>query len=79
MSLKNQEGLKYGYLVNREKSCLILKNPEHWHLAQEIFGDCNIEIRIDGHRHPGAVLGTPKFKDAYIKTLLLSGVICYRN
>ena len=47
------------------------ENPEHLHLAQEIFDDYNIEIRVDGHRHPGAVLGTPKFKDAYIKNLVV--------
>ena len=65
------EGLKYGYFVNQEKSCLILKNPEHLHSAQEIFSDCNIDIRIDGQRHLGAVLGTPEFKDTYINNLVV--------
>ena len=33
-------------------------DPEHLHLTQEIFADCNIDIRVDSQRHLGAVLGT---------------------
>lgn len=64
------EGRRYGYYVNQKKSCLILKNPDDLKRATEIFNDLEITISVDGQRHLGAVIGSPEYREKYIKNLV---------
>ena len=56
------EGTKYGYYVNEQKSCLILKNPEDLDRAREIFANTKIDIKLDGQRLVTRCITCPLFK-----------------
>ena len=48
------------------KSWLILKNPEKYNEAEDLFKESPINITVDGKRHLGAALGTEVYKTTYI-------------
>ena len=51
----SQEGQKYGYLVNRSKSWLIVKSDVLAGKTKRVFGD-EVNITTEGQRHLGAVI-----------------------
>ena len=55
----------YGYFPNDAKSVLVVK-PEHLQEAESLFADTAVQIRTDGWRHLGAVLGSPEFCKQYV-------------
>ena len=60
-------GPKYGYYPKPEKTILIVKNPQQLQLAEEVFGDTDITIDVNGERHLGAAIGSSEFKEKYVK------------
>ena len=60
-------GPKYGYVPKPSKTIMIVKNSELKERAQAIFGDTEITIELEGERHLGAVIGSPEFKEKYVK------------
>ena len=58
-------GVSFGYLVNNEKSWLILKDTASLQLATELFEGTNINITCEGKRHLGAAIGSTEFHQAY--------------
>ena len=60
-----KHGVRFGYLVNNEKSWLILKNIELQQQAIALFQDTNINITCEGKRHLGAAIGSKEFHKAY--------------
>ena len=60
-----ESGIRFGYLVNNEKSWLILKDRASQQLAAEIFDGTNINITCEGKRHLGAAIGTREFHQEY--------------
>ena len=66
----NQEGKKYGYLVNGSKSWLIDKSDVLADEAKRVFGD-EVNITTEGQRHLGAVIGSQEFKDQYCREKVL--------
>ena len=62
----NQEGKKYGCLVNGSKSWLIVKSDVLADEAKRVFGD-EVNITTEGQRHLGAVIGSQEFKDQYCR------------
>ena len=60
-----ESGIRFGYLVNNEKSWLILKDHASQQLAAEIFDGTNINITCEGKRHLGAAIGTREFHQEY--------------
>ena len=60
------EGKKFGYYVNQSKTWLIIKNPNSFDHAQNIFKDAGIKITFEGKRHLGAVIGSEDFKSANV-------------
>ena len=62
----NQEGKKYGYLVNGSKSWLIVKSDVLADEAKRMFGD-EVNITTEGQRHLGAVIGSQEFTDQYCR------------
>ena len=59
-------GPAYGYYPNASKSVLLVK-PRVLELAQELFADTAVQIRTDGYRHLGAVLGTEGYCQQYVQ------------
>ena len=59
------EGNKFGYIVNEEKSWIILKDPKKLDEAKSLFSSTNIKLTIEGKRHLGAALGTFDFRSQY--------------
>ena len=59
-------GPKFGYFPKPSKTVLILKDPELYDLAVELFGDTQIEISRSGERHLGAVIGSDAFRKTYV-------------
>ena len=59
-------GPKFGYFPKPSKTVLILKDPESYDLAVELFGDTEIEISRTGERHLGAVIGSTTFRSDYV-------------
>ena len=51
------------------KSCLIVKEGME-ELVMEIFKDTGVKITSEGKKHLGAVIGSPEFKDIYMKNLV---------
>ena len=51
------EGSKYGYYQEATKSWLIVKE-EILEEARRIFADTNVQIRSEGQKHLGAVIGS---------------------
>ena len=66
----SQESKKYGYLVNRSKSWLIVKSDEIADEAKRVFGD-EVNVTTEGQRHLGAVIGSQEFKDQYCREKIL--------
>ena len=66
-TLVTEEGRKFGYVVKPTKSWLILKDPRNLTTAETLFADAPLKITTEGKRHLGAALGTPEFKNSYIK------------
>ena len=62
----NQEGKKYGYLVNGSKSWLIVKSDVLADEAKRVFGD-EVNITTEGQRHLRAVIRSQEFKDQYCR------------
>ncbi|KAL5262366.1 hypothetical protein ACHWQZ_G007921 [Mnemiopsis leidyi] len=60
-------GPKYGYFPNPSKCVLIVKNESMREMANEIFGKYGIQITTRGQRHLGAIVGTPEYREEYIK------------
>ena len=63
----NNTGPKFGYYPKPSKTILIVKDREKLQLAQEVFGETGITIDVEGERHLGAVIGSPEFKEQYVK------------
>ena len=63
----NGSGPKFGYFPKPSKTILIVKKPEDLTHAEEIFSNTGIKITLSGERHLGAVIGSPEFRDTYIK------------
>ena len=61
-------GKKLGYLVNGNKSWLIVK-PEMEEKAKGLFGD-RVNITTEGKRHLGAALGSADYRDEYSNKLV---------
>ena len=62
------QGPKYGYFPKPSKSVLILKNKDLLNDAKRIFAGTGIKISTDGEfRHLGAVLGSPEFRETYVR------------
>ena len=68
-------GPQYGYYPNPSKTVLIVKGMEHMPKAKVLFGDSGIKFSSEGERHLGAVIGTSKFKETYVKTKVDSWVL----
>ena len=60
------EGVKFGYYVNENKSWLILKDPSKIQLARDTFQGTAINFTTEGMRHLGAALGSEDFKTRYV-------------
>ena len=63
----NASGPKYGYHPKATKTYLIIKDPELLDLATEAFRDTDVVITEEGEKHLGAVVGTPNFREQYVK------------
>ena len=48
------------------KTHLIVKSPELYEKAEEIFGRDGIKVTTDGARHIGAVIGSKEYKEQYV-------------
>ena len=59
-----EEGKKFGYLVNGPKCWLIVKSQELAEEARQIFGK-EVNITTEGKRHLGAVIGSKDYQDEY--------------
>ena len=46
---------------------MIVKNQELKQLAQAVFCNTGITIEVEGERHLGAAIGSPEFKEKYMK------------
>ena len=66
-SILLDRGPLYGYFTNATKSVLLV-NPQHEAEARKLFSDTEVQIRTDGFRHLGAVLGTEEFCKTYVST-----------
>ena len=62
-----KEGKKIGYLVNRSKSWLIVKDEEMKRKALKEFGT-SVNVTTEGQRHLGAVIGSSNYKEIYCST-----------
>ena len=60
------KGPLYGYHLNPSKSVLLVK-PAVLGLAQELFRDTGVTIRVDGCRYLGAAIGTAEFLQSYVE------------
>ena len=60
-----QEGPKYGYFPNAEKTHLVIKE-EYFDIAKEAFMGSNINITTHGKRHLGAAIGTNTFVEEFV-------------
>ena len=63
----NEIGPSYGYFPNAPKTWLILKSAMLRERAEELFGEFGVNITTEGKRHIGAALGTPGFKETFVK------------
>ena len=66
-SILQEEGPVLGCFINAKKSILLTK-PDHADLAAELFGDTNVDIRVDRCRHLGAVLGIPQYCENFLRS-----------
>ena len=60
-----EQGTRFGYLVNNEKSWLILKTSALMQQATDLFQQTNINITCEGKRHLGAAIGSREFHKEY--------------
>ena len=60
-------GPQYGYHVNCQKTCLLVKNPENLARAKSIFLNSGITITTEAQRHLGAWLGNKRDIDNQLK------------
>ena len=60
-------GPKYGYVPKPSKTIMIVKNQELKEQAQAVFCNTGITIEVEGERHLGAAIGSPEFKEKYVK------------
>ena len=60
-----EEGPKYGYHPEPEKSFLVV-HPDHFEKAQEFFQDLNLNI-VTGHRFLGGFIGSSEDKLKWLK------------
>ena len=49
------------------RNIMIVKNPQQLQLAEEVFGDTDITIDLNGERHLGAAIGSSEFKEKYVQ------------
>ena len=61
-----EHGPPLGYYPNTNKTCLIVKS-EKLEEAKSIFGNTGIRITTEGEKHLGAVIGSEKYKDTFVK------------
>ena len=69
-----EEGKRFGYLVNAKKSWLILKSSNNLSRAQSIFKDSKIQITTEGQGHLGAALGSESFRESYINDKVIEWI-----
>ena len=69
-----EEGKRFGYLVNAKKSWLILKSSNDLSRAQSIFKDTKIQITTEGQCHFGAALGSESFRESYINDKVIEWI-----
>ena len=62
-----KEGKEIGYLVNRSKSWLIVKDEEMKRKVLKEFGT-SVNVTTEGQRHLGAVIGSSNYKEKYCRT-----------
>ena len=62
-----REGERLGYIVNKGKSWLILKDAGKVEYAKQLF-DSSINITTEGKRHLGASVGSNKFTIQYMES-----------
>ena len=62
----SESGPKYGYYPLASKTVLIVKE-QFLSEARDIFGDSGVTITTEGERHMGAVIGSPEFKQTYVR------------
>ena len=60
-----EEGKRFGYIVNNEKSWLIIKDGAALQHATTLFAGTNINVTTEGKRHLGAAIGSEAFHKAY--------------
>ena len=66
-------GKGYGYLVNGQKSWLIVKNEQSAERARILFGE-TVNVTTEGKRHLGAVLGSLAYKESYCNGMVDSWI-----
>ena len=64
--LINKYGPLLGYFPKASKSWLTIK-PEHLNSAREMFNGTGINITDHGRKHLGAVIGSSKYKEEYVR------------
>ena len=69
----NQEGNKYGYLVNGSKSWLVVKSDVLADEAKRVFGD-ELNVTTEGQRHLGAVIGSSDLRQLVTLTPAQGGL-----
>ena len=60
-------GPAYGYFPKPSKTWLIIKSEEMLVAARQAFAGTGVQITASGERHIGAALGSPEFKEKYVK------------
>ena len=60
---------KYDYFPKASKSYLIVKEDKLGE-ARNVFNDSNVNITIEEKRHLGAVIGSNKYREEYMKDLV---------
>ena len=64
-----EEDGRCGYYVNESKSWLVLKNQMlkiHWKSWKRLFSDTKINVKKEGTRHLGAVIGSDDFRIIFV-------------
>ena len=60
-------GPLYGYHPKPSKTILIVKELVHLPKANALFGKSGVKVTLEGERHLGAVVGSKKYRDEYVK------------
>ena len=69
----NETGPKY--FPKPSKTILIVKDHQKLHYAKEIFEETGITIDTDGERHLGAVIGSPSFREKYVRKKVANWIL----